>query len=76
MDYETTDDLRKGIEKYHEQLKNLKSNMSRIEREYSDLEDLVSELEQAIEQAMKDAGLRKEEVLEKVKESGLDILDM
>jgi Skp family chaperone for outer membrane proteins len=55
---------------------NLKSNIARIEREYSDWEDKVNELEQAIQQAMKDANLTKEEVYKKIEETGLDILNI
>jgi len=73
--YETIDDLKAGIERIKIYAKNIRSNLNRIEKEYQDWEDQVRDLEKAIQQAMDDAGLTKEEITEKLKEVDLRLFD-
>jgi predicted nucleic acid-binding Zn-ribbon protein len=73
--YETIDDLKAGIERIKAQAQNIKSNLTRIETEYQDWEDRVRELEDAIYQAQLDAGLTKEEVVQKINEPELSLFD-
>lgn len=73
--YETIDDLKAGIDRVRDEGRKIISHFNRLEREYSNWEDQVKELEDAIYQAQTDAGLTKEEMQERLDEPELSLLD-
>ncbi len=75
MAYETIDDLKAGIERVRLEGRKIISHFNRLEKEYSDWEDRVRELEDAIFQAQEDAGLTKEQMIEAINTPELSLLD-
>jgi len=73
--YETIDDLKAGIDRVREEGRKIISHFNRLEREYSDWEERVLELENAIQQAQEDAGLTKEEIVQQINEPELSLFD-
>lgn len=58
------DELRKAVQDHRAEGKKILSHYNRLEREYSDWEDRLVEIENAISEAEKITGLTKEEVIE------------
>lgn len=64
---ETIDDLRKAIKLHWEEGESIQRHYKRLEKGYSDWEDRLIEIENAITALEDEAGLTKEELLAKPK---------
>jgi predicted nucleic acid-binding Zn-ribbon protein len=60
---ETIDELKAAIAKSKEDADNIRKHLHRIEKEYSDWEDRVWQIEMAVAEAEKITGLTKEEIM-------------
>lgn len=62
---QTVDDLKKAIKLHWEEGEKIQSHYKRLEKGYSDWEDRLIAIENAITQLEDEAGLSKEELLQK-----------
>mgnify|MGYP001616136013 CR=1 FL=1 len=62
LEFQTLEELREAIRAHKETAASLIRHLHRIEQEYSDWEDRVVSIENAIEEAEKIVGLKKEEI--------------
>lgn len=62
---ETVDDLKKAVKLHWEEGEKIRSHYKRLEQGYSDWEDRLIAIENAITALEDDAGLTKEELLQK-----------
>jgi septal ring factor EnvC (AmiA/AmiB activator) len=60
------EELKAAIQKARDTAKNLLSNLTRIEKEYSDWEDRIVEIEKAIQEVEDDTGLSKEDIVKPI----------